>query len=313
MTNYKRDDITTIRFGEMVHAQIRRFIVVQQKREFCYALPIFTYNKQGTKKPGVVPSEHAIAYSYGYEPILLPGEARLEKDPICIVSNDSEPLSTASRIYFGIHHPIQYNVKVKDLGYVVPVDLSKLHNYWIKEGPLYELEVTGQDGYSATATGIFTQTQNSAWTHQENENVSSNNYFEPVKNPRAFFKKGRVFESSQWGSQLSAVVKPTPTHAVCLPIFQKGYAYPSREHADIVFTTEAYTQQEVNDQSPNRAIYVKKENDNVPIQSDMCMDFAKPYTMEYDIQVCNIGRVFGDSVGYMEKRFAESLGLARSE
>ncbi|EDU42931.1 conserved hypothetical protein [Pyrenophora tritici-repentis Pt-1C-BFP] len=284
MTNYKRDDITTIRFGEMVHAQIRRFIVVQQKREFCYALPIFTYNKQGTKKPGVVPSEHAIAYSYGYEPILLPGEARLEKDPICIVSNDSEPLSTASRIYFGIHHPIQYNVKVKDLG-----------------GYRTRRLFSDSDG------NLYPDAKLSLDTSRERE------YFEPVKNPRAFFKKGRVFESSQWGSQLSAVVKPTPTHAVCLPIFQKGYAYPSREHADIVFTTEAYTQQEVNDQSPNRAIYVKKENDNVPIQSDMCMDFAKPYTMEYDIQVCNIGRVFGDSVGYMEKRFAESLGLARSE
>ncbi|KAA8626975.1 hypothetical protein A1F94_002029 [Pyrenophora tritici-repentis] len=120
-------------FGEMAHTQIRRFIVVHQKREFCYALPIFTYGKQGTRKPGVVPSEHAIAHSYGYQATLLPGEAELEKDPICIVSPDGAPLSTASRIYFGIHHPIQYNVKVKDLGYVVPADVSKFTQYWAME------------------------------------------------------------------------------------------------------------------------------------------------------------------------------------
>ncbi|CAA9956770.1 hypothetical protein CFE70_000361 [Pyrenophora teres f. teres 0-1] len=120
-------------FGEMAHTQIRRFIVVYQKREFCYALPIFTYGKQGTMKPGVVPKEHAIAYSYGYQAALLQGEAELEKDPICIVSTDGGPLSVASRIYFGIHHPIQYNVKVKDLGYVVPNDVPKLTQYWAME------------------------------------------------------------------------------------------------------------------------------------------------------------------------------------
>jgi len=133
MQNYKRDAITVVKFGEMAHTQIRRFIVVQQKREFCYALPIFSYSNQGTKKAGVVPSEHAIAYSYGFQATLLPGEEKLEKDPICIVPIDTGPLSTASRIYFGIHHPIQYNVKVKDLGYVLPNDLANLLKYWAME------------------------------------------------------------------------------------------------------------------------------------------------------------------------------------
>ena len=135
--------------------------------------------------------------------------------------------------------------------------------------------------------------------------------FEPVKNPRAFFKKGRVFISSRTVPELSAVVKPTPTHAVCLPISQKSDPSSSAEHADVVFTTEAYTQQGAGDQSPERPIYVKKENDAVTVESGMCMDFAKPHTVEYDIQVCNVGRVFGDSIGYMEKRFAGSLGLTK--
>ncbi|KAK1913846.1 hypothetical protein P3342_007091 [Pyrenophora teres f. teres] len=190
MTNYNHDAITTGRYGETVHAQIRRFIVVQQKREFCFAVPIFTYGNRGTTKSGVVPSEHAIAYSYGHQPTLLPGEEELQKDPICIVSTDSVPLSISSRIYFGIHHPIQYNVKVKELGYVLPDDLIKLTSYWAMEH--MKLEDEENDVYKERDTGVFTQTQNSALTYYQHEDTKSNNHFEPVKNPRAFFKKGRV-------------------------------------------------------------------------------------------------------------------------
>ena len=42
-------------------------------------------------------------------------------------------LSRASRIYFGIHHPIQYNVKVKDLGYVHPEWMPAFLGYWNME------------------------------------------------------------------------------------------------------------------------------------------------------------------------------------
>lgn len=42
-------------------------------------------------------------------------------------------LSNASRIFFGIHHPIQYNVKVKDLGYVYPNEVPRFLGYWTME------------------------------------------------------------------------------------------------------------------------------------------------------------------------------------
>jgi hypothetical protein len=42
-------------------------------------------------------------------------------------------MSASARIYFGIHHPIQYNVKVKDLGNVLPSDLPRFLGYWVKE------------------------------------------------------------------------------------------------------------------------------------------------------------------------------------
>jgi hypothetical protein len=96
--------------------------------------PVFTYGNQGTLKHGVVTDEHAIAYSYGYHPQMLVGEKEFTKSPIAIVTNEGEPvLSGPSRIYFGIHHPIQYNVKVKDLGSVHSDWLPAFLGYWAME------------------------------------------------------------------------------------------------------------------------------------------------------------------------------------
>lgn len=53
--------------------------------------------------------------------------------PICI-ENASRipPLDPASRIYFGIHHPIQYNVKVQEVGDVQPQYIPLLRGHWNK-------------------------------------------------------------------------------------------------------------------------------------------------------------------------------------
>ncbi|KAH5164070.1 hypothetical protein HBI70_098860 [Parastagonospora nodorum] len=126
--------LSYVMLGGVAHTQVRRFIVVRNRKAFCYAVPIFTYHGQGTLKSGVVPQEHAIAYSYGTTPQLLPAEEPLSKGPICIVTNEGEKsLSQASRIFFGIHHPIQYNVKVKDLGYVHPNEVPRFLGYWTME------------------------------------------------------------------------------------------------------------------------------------------------------------------------------------
>ncbi|EMD97318.1 hypothetical protein COCC4DRAFT_61570 [Bipolaris maydis ATCC 48331] len=125
------NSISIVRYGEYVHSQIRRFIVVAPRHGFCFAVPIFTYGGQGTKKHGVLPSAHAIAYSLGSMPSLLEGESSLDKDPICIMMAQGVPqLSQASRIFFGIHHPTQHNVKVKDIGDVHPDHIHKLLGYW---------------------------------------------------------------------------------------------------------------------------------------------------------------------------------------
>jgi len=85
-------------------------------------------------KNGVSPSEHAIAFSHEYAAVLLPNESPELKSPICIVmSNGEMPLAAASRIYFGIHHPIQYNVKVKEIGVVHPDWMSTFLKHWKTE------------------------------------------------------------------------------------------------------------------------------------------------------------------------------------
>ncbi|EOA84701.1 uncharacterized protein SETTUDRAFT_136688 [Exserohilum turcica Et28A] len=151
------DSFSVVKFGEVVHSQIRRFIVISPRQGFCYAIPIFTYNGNGTKKPGLDPIAHAIAYSEGYLPSLLEGETKLEKEPICksfryrflcnqaltsrtnlgiTMTPNVPPLVTASRIFFGIHHPIQHNVKVKDVGKVHPDDITNLLDYWNMHNPV---------------------------------------------------------------------------------------------------------------------------------------------------------------------------------
>jgi hypothetical protein len=120
--------------GHFIHTQSRRFVVVQRKRELCYVCPIFTYSNQATLKRGVLPEKHGIAFSDGREPRLLSGERGITKPSVAVAMAQDEPnLSTASRIYYGIHHPIQYNVKVKDVGQVLPHHVPNLIGNWKAE------------------------------------------------------------------------------------------------------------------------------------------------------------------------------------
>lgn len=58
-------------------------------------------------------------------------------------------------------------------------------------------------------------------------------------------------------------------------------------------------------------IEVKIENEAMTIDPMSRINFAKPYTVEHNVLILNVGRVVGDSIGLMDKYFAESLGLAK--
>ena len=118
-----------------VYTEQRRFVVVRRMPEFCYACPIFTYGGQGTLKKGVRAEQHAVAYSTSQEAQAFKDEiGKITKRPIGVVMESGEPdLHIASRIYFGIHHPIQYNVRVKNIGRVREKDMPNLIGYWKEE------------------------------------------------------------------------------------------------------------------------------------------------------------------------------------
>lgn len=122
-----KDDIEVVRFGQHAFSQIRRFIVVIEKQGFCYACPISTYSGRGTLMKGCNPAEHAVVYVKGTTPQILQNEKGMSIDPIAIEpANSSITLDLAARVRLGKLVPIEWNVKVKNLGKVVPEDLSKL-------------------------------------------------------------------------------------------------------------------------------------------------------------------------------------------
>jgi hypothetical protein len=101
-----------------------------------YPSPILTYSNRGTTKRGVRPEEHGVIYSQGdgREAKLLPGETGITKYSISVVmSTGVPPLHEAARIYYGVHHPVQYNVKVKEIGYVPKHEVHGLLANWKEE------------------------------------------------------------------------------------------------------------------------------------------------------------------------------------
>ncbi|KAK7515372.1 hypothetical protein IWZ03DRAFT_201502 [Phyllosticta citriasiana] len=130
------DNVTTVIYDQRVFSQIRRFIVVQPKQGFCYAVLVSTYGNCGVNKPGVEPEAHAVVHTTNLNPVWLQGERErgMTKESIAVIpANDSVPLSPASRINFSLAHPIQYNVKVKDLGRVCDEDMPNFCLYWQTE------------------------------------------------------------------------------------------------------------------------------------------------------------------------------------
>ncbi|KAF2646177.1 hypothetical protein P280DRAFT_439960 [Massarina eburnea CBS 473.64] len=125
------ENITVVKYGEQAFSQIRRFVIMEVRRGFVYACPISTYSQRGTLKNGCIPGEHSVVYVEGTLPFRYPGE-NLVKAPIAVRPTHNEPLTlhAASRLHFGKVYPIEMNVKVKDLGKVVPQDLTNLLAYY---------------------------------------------------------------------------------------------------------------------------------------------------------------------------------------
>jgi hypothetical protein len=98
--------------------------------------PITTYSGRGTTKQGCRPSEHAIVYFSGTTPRYVEGEYGngMTTDPIEIVPADrNATMDPASRLRFGKTFPVEWNVKVKEIGRVASHDMAKMIQYWQEE------------------------------------------------------------------------------------------------------------------------------------------------------------------------------------
>ncbi|KAH5441365.1 hypothetical protein HBI47_040230 [Parastagonospora nodorum] len=130
--------ITVGLFNQQVFSQIRRFVIMEVNREkhFVYACAIFTYNGQGTLKRGCTASEHAPVYMTGSQATTYQGELErgMTKEPIEVTPDDeTETMLPASRLRFGKHYSIEWNVKVREIGIVAPRYRSRLMKHYRDE------------------------------------------------------------------------------------------------------------------------------------------------------------------------------------
>ena len=123
--SHYKDSITVVKFGQTAYSQIRRFVVVAEKQGYCYACPISTYSNRGTLKRGCNPAEHAIVYTKGSLPSRFEGENGMTVDPIAVEAEYGVTLEPASRVRLGKLFPIEWNVKVKNLGRVAPEHMGR--------------------------------------------------------------------------------------------------------------------------------------------------------------------------------------------
>jgi hypothetical protein len=115
-----------------------------------------------------------------------------------------------------------------------------------------------------------------------------------------------------------AVVRPNSTFSVCLRISTysgQGTTKPGvagHRHAAVIPVGGTVQKHYLGENIIDEPIEVKIENPEVTIDSMSRINFAKPYTVEHNVQVRNIGRVVGDSVGRLDHYFAQSLGYTKA-
>lgn len=123
---------SVVTYNQTAYAEIRRFIVVNNKGTFSQCIPIQTYRKQGATKPGLLVEDHGVVYTgaeYTTPPSLLYGEG-ITKQPIRVEPKGNEWLHRESRINFGKPYAVEHNVKVLEIGNVASEHMHLLETYF---------------------------------------------------------------------------------------------------------------------------------------------------------------------------------------
>ncbi|OBT64661.1 hypothetical protein VE03_05881 [Pseudogymnoascus sp. 23342-1-I1] len=119
--------VSEVKFGELAYTSIRRFVVCKNHAGHALCLPILTYGKRGTTKPGVKSAHHAIIFnesksttpprSIRHPPCEAEGEPTLPNAPICVdMKSPRHQLDVMSRLNYAKVYTVEHNVKVCFIG-----------------------------------------------------------------------------------------------------------------------------------------------------------------------------------------------------
>lgn len=219
--------ITVGRFGERVYSQVRRFIVVKEEHGFVYAVAIYTYTGRGTLKPGCIGREHAAVFLTGSGPTIFQGEqdgpSGMNKEPIEITPADSTiTMDPASRVRFGKTYPVEWNVKVKDIGKVATRHMTRLNMYWREHmAPADEPEAPDDEPTSEERAYTTTRAPYS---------------FNPphATAPHETAIPRTVYQAGGYGSDVSGQTNPMPQQQQ----YMNPYSYPNNQHSQ--YPSNAY-------------------------------------------------------------------------
>lgn len=117
------------RYNEPVFGHIQRMVVINTRRASCWCVSIGTYGGRGLTKKGLLKDEinaHAIIYDVERGVQSLKNEPSTKQRPIGVKMAEGESLDIASRVHLGKPYIVETNLKVMNVGQVVPKDLEYL-------------------------------------------------------------------------------------------------------------------------------------------------------------------------------------------
>lgn len=124
-----RGFLTEMDNGEIIYSHIKRFVVVRRGSGDCIALTLTSYAGKGLSnnmRADRTHNGHCIIYDQKHQPQLLANEPPFTKDAIGVAMVSDETLSVATRLCYTRPTTIDYNVKVRHIGQVVPEHLDRL-------------------------------------------------------------------------------------------------------------------------------------------------------------------------------------------